>query len=815
MVNQLPLSPIRTTMSKKKSGEEKTTKAFVKEELYKFLNQNPNKTFNHKQLAKLIKPDYINFLSAQRGATVADEGIKAILKKEILELFEELTAKGELIEAQTGSYKVKPKHAYMEGVIDITAQGAAYLMSENDEDDVYIAPRNVKNALHGDRVKIYLYAKHRDRRLEGEVVEVMQRAKTEFVGKVQLSGRYAFVVPDSPKMLVDIFIPEHKIGKAQNGQKVVAKISDWPLAAKNPIGEITDLLGWPGENETEMNSILAEFGFPLSFPDRVEKEANAIPDRIDEKEVAKRRDFRHITTFTIDPIDAKDFDDALSFKILPNGNYEIGVHIADVAHYIRPNSFLDREAYERGTSVYLVDRVIPMLPEKLSNGVCSLRPKEDKLCFAAVFELNEKAEVLTRWFGRTVIHSNKRFHYDEAQAVIETGKGPFSEEITVLDRLAKKLRAERFKKGAIAFEKLEVKFKLDEKGKPLGVFLKENKDANKLIEEFMLLANRAVAERIGKSHLVQGERQKRSEKKEVTEVKVSARPFVYRVHDGPVSERLLNFANFAGRWGYKLKINNDREIAHSLNHLMSQLHGRKEQNVLEQLAIRTMSKAMYTTDNIGHYGLAFDYYTHFTSPIRRYPDVLVHRLLEHYLNHQDSVDKDLLELQCKHSTQMEIRASEAERASIKYKQVEFLQDKVGQVFDGLISGVTEWGLYVELTENKCEGMIRLRDLDDDFYEFDETSYCVVGSRTKKKYTMGDEVKVQVMRCDLLKKQIDFKMMSDDGVPLEREKEYGKKFSQRGETTPSRQKSEKKKRDGWSKGKQGAKRPFRGGKRKNR
>jgi ribonuclease R len=591
-------------------------------------------------------------------------------------------------------------------------------------------------------------------------------------------------------MLVDIFIPENNINHAKDGQKVVARISDWQKGAKNPIGEITNLLGWPGENETEMNSILAEFGFPLEFPERVEKEASAIPEKIDVKEIARRKDFRSVTTFTIDPIDAKDFDDAISFKKLENGNFEIGVHIADVAHYIRPGSFLDREAYDRGTSVYLVDRVIPMLPEKLSNGVCSLRPKEDKLCFSALFEMNEKAEVIKKWFGKSVIHSNKRFHYEEAQQVIETGKGPFSEEILVLNSLAKKLRAERFKKGAIAFEKLEVKFNLDEKGKPLGVFLKENKDANKLIEEFMLLANRSVAERIARSHDVKSEKTNRKSDKEITQVRVSERPFVFRVHDGPVSDRLLNFAQFAGRWGYKLKINNDREIAHSLNHLMSQLHGRKEQNVLEQLAVRTMSKAIYTTENIGHYGLAFDYYTHFTSPIRRYPDVLVHRLLEHYLKGQDSVDKDLLELQCKHSTQMEIRASEAERASIKYKQVEFLQDKIGQVFDGLISGVTEWGLYVEIVENKCEGMIRLRDLDDDFYEFDETSYCVVGSRTKRKYTMGDEVKIQVVRCDLLKKQIDFRMVRDDlaeesstnGIEskrtggfssLKRNKEYGR------------------------------------------
>lgn len=681
------------------------------------------------------------------------------LYEKIRNLLPELAAQGELIEDGIGKYKLKPRHNYMEGNIDFTANGAAYLLSENEEDDIFIAPRNVKNALHGDRVKIYLYAGRKGKRLEGEVVEVLHRAKTEFVGKLQIAGNYAFVVPDSPKVQVDFFIPDAHAIKGSDGHKVLVKLVDWPIGSKNPVGRIVRMLGRPGENETEMSSILAEYGFPLHFPEIVEQEADAIPETISPREMAKRKDFRSVTTFTIDPVDAKDFDDALSIKKLEHDGHgqrwEIGVHIADVTHYIRPGTFLDKEAYDRGTSVYLVDRVIPMLPEKLSNGVCSLRPKEDKLCFSAVFTLNEKAEVLSTWVGKTVIHSNKRFSYEEAQQIIESGNGPFAEELHTLDTLAKKLRAERFRKGAIAFEKLEVKFQLDEKGKPLGVYLKENKDANKLIEEFMLLANRRVAEIVGKAHEVKSERLK----KKAVAVKAEDKPFVYRIHDGPVGDKLQNFARFAGRWGYKVKMTNDKEIAHSLNSLMSQLHGRKEQNVLEQLAIRTMSKAIYSTENIGHYGLAFDHYTHFTSPIRRYPDVLVHRLLEHYLAKRDDVDRELLEKQCKHSTQMEIRASEAERASIKYKQVEFLQDKLGQVFDGLISGVTEWGLFVELVENKCEGMIRLRDLDDDFYEFDETNYCVVGSRSKKVYTLGDEVKVQVVRCDLLKKQIDFRMMT--------------------------------------------------------
>jgi ribonuclease R len=470
-----------------------------------------------------------------------------------------------------------------------------------------------------------------------------------------------------------------------------------------------------------------------------------------------------VTTFTIDPADAKDFDDALSFQKLANGNYEIGVHIADVSHYVKPNSQLDKEAYNRATSVYLVDRVIPMLPEKLSNGVCSLRPKEDKLCFSSVFEMNEHAQVINQWIGKTVIHSDKRFAYEDAQEIIETGKGELSTEVLKLNELAKKLRAERFKKGAIAFEKIEIRFKLDEKGKPIGVYLKENKDSNKLIEEFMLLANRTVAEMIGKRHKVKSEKRK-GKNDAVVSVEVEKRPFVYRVHDGPVSDRLQNFAKFAGKWGYQLKMETDKEVAHSLNDLMKNLRGKKEQNVLEQLAIRTMSKAMYTTDNIGHYGLAFDYYTHFTSPIRRYPDVLVHRLLEHYQNGLGNVDAELLEQQCKHSTQMEIRASEAERASIKYKQVEFLQDKIGEVYDGIISGVTEWGVYVEIIENKCEGMIRLRDIEDDFYEFDETNYCVIGSRTKRKYQLGDTVKIQVVRADLVKKQLDFRIINDESQP---------------------------------------------------
>ena len=743
-------------MSKSAKGSAQSIRNFLRAELLNVFQRSPNRNFNYKQLGKQVKPAWLEFMAARGQDDVSE--LHQQLKQEISAILEEMRQKEEVIEAVRGSYKLKPSHSYQEGVIDITSSGAAYLLSESGEDDIFIAPRNVKNALDGDTVRIYLYARHRNQRLEGEVVEVLNRAKTEFAGTVQLSGRYAFVVPDSHKMLVDIFIPENHLLDAKQGQKVIAQIADWPKGVKNPVGKITRILGWPGDNDVEMNSILSEFGFPLDFPKRVEDDAQRIPDAIPQAEVSRRRDFRKVTTFTIDPEDAKDFDDALSIRKMENGRWEIGVHIADVSHYVKPESQLDREAYSRATSVYLVDRVIPMLPEKLSNGVCSLRPHEEKLCFSAVFELDDDARIHNRWFGKTIIYSDRRFSYEEAQRIIETGKGDLSQEVLTFHRLAVKLRAERFRHGAIAFEKVEVRFRLDPKGKPIGIVLKESKEANKLIEEFMLLANRSVAEFIGRRHTVKGVRQSRKDRGR-TEVQVAARPFVYRVHDGPVSDRLGNFVKFAGKWGYQLKTGNDKEVAHSLNALMKSLHGKKEQNVLEQLAIRTMSKAIYTVENIGHYGLAFDYYTHFTSPIRRYPDVMVHRLLELYLAGSDHVDKAALEERCKHSTQMEIRASEAERASVKYKQVEYLQDKLGEEFDGIISGVTEWGLYVEITENKCEGMIRLRDLDDDFYEFDDTNYCVIGARTGNRYTLGDNVRIQVVRCDLLKKQIDLRLVS--------------------------------------------------------
>jgi ribonuclease R len=663
-------------------------------------------------------------------------------KYTILDVLKEEAFKQVLKEVTPGKFQLIELKTFIEGKVDLTNDGSAFIVTDDgDENDIFVAPRKLRNALNGDRVKVYVYEKSKGRRKEGEVIEILQRAKMEFTGIVKLSERYAFFIPDDRKMMHDIFIPMGELNGAKNGIKAVAEITDWPAQAKNPIGRIKHILGTQGENDTEMNAILAEYGFPLSFPADVEHDAEVITADITPQEIAKRRDFRDVTTFTIDPFDAKDFDDALSFKILENGNYEVGVHIADVSHYIIPDSALDKEAFDRGTSVYLVDRVIPMLPERLSNGLCSLRPNEDKLCFAAVFELDEQAHIVNEWFGKTVIHSNRRFTYEEVQGVIETKEGDFKNEILKLNELAYILRDRKFKNGAISFETTEVKFMLDDKGKPTGVYVKERKDAHKLIEDFMLLANRKVAEFVSK---------KGKGKQKYT--------FVYRAHDSPKPEALASFAQFAARFGYKINTKSDKETARSLNFLMEDVEGKKEQNVLTHLAIRSMAKAIYTTKTSSHYGLAFDYYTHFTSPIRRYPDVMVHRLLFHYLNGGQSVSAEHYEKLCQYCSQMEKKAADAERASIKYKQAEFLKDQVGSVYSGVISGVTEWGMYVEIIENKCEGMIRLRDISDDFYTLDEKNYAIIGQRKKKVYRLGDEVQIRVKNVDLTKKQIDFSLV---------------------------------------------------------
>ena len=683
-----------------------------------------NKPLNYKQVASKLN--------------LHDDETRAL----ILEVLKEETRKGILHEPEKGKFILKQLKTFVTGKVDMTSDGSAYIVSDDEfEEDIYVAPRKLRNALHGDIVKVYVYAKNKGRKKDGEVVEILQRAKMDFTGIIKLSDRFAFFVPDDRKMLHDIFIPLDRLNGAKDGYKAIAKIVDWPEDAKNPIGEITHVLGKQGENNAEMNAILADYGFPLAFPAEVEKQAESIKEEITKEEIAKRKDFRQVLTFTIDPADAKDFDDAISFQKLKNGNVEVGVHIADVSHYVKPGSALDKEAFERGTSVYLVDRVIPMLPERLSNGLCSLRPNEDKLCFSAVFELDDDANVVEQWFGRTIIHSDTRFSYEDAQEVLENKSGKHSEELLKLNELAYKLRERKFKHGAISFESVEIKFRLDEQGKPLGVYVKERKDAHKLIEDFMLLANKKVAEFVAK---------KGKGKQKLT--------FVYRSHDSPKEDALLSFSQFASKFGYKIDMSSGRETARSLNFLMADVEGKKEQNVLTQLAIRSMAKAVYTTKKHSHYGLAFDYYTHFTSPIRRYPDVMVHRLLELYLADGKSVNEDEYEKMSIHASQMEKKAADAERASVKYKQAEYLQNNIGEEFSGIISGLTEWGMYVEIIANKCEGMIRLRDLNDDFYVLDEKNYCIVGQRRKKKYQLGDEVKILVKKVDLNKRQIDFTLV---------------------------------------------------------
>jgi len=711
-------------MSKKEANN--SIKQVLTQLVLNVFEQNGNQPLNYKQVSAKLN--------------ILDPASKTV----ILEILKDEAFKQTLKEVSPGSFKLLELKTFIEGKVDLTNDGSAFIITDDEsETDIFVAPRKLRNALNGDWVKVYVYAKSKGKRKEGEVIEIIKRAKMEFTGIVKLSERFAFFIPDDRKMMHDIFIPLPDLNGAKNGEKALAEITDWPPEAKNPIGRIKHVLGKQGENDTEMNAILAEYGFPLSFPKEVEHEANEIPEIISEAEIAKRRDFRDVLTFTIDPFDAKDFDDALSVRYLDNGHYEVGVHIADVSHYIIPDSALDKEAYERATSVYLVDRVIPMLPERLSNGVCSLRPNEDKLCFSAVFELDEEAHVIEQWFGKTIIHSNKRFAYEDVQTIIEDQEGDYLKEINLLNKLAYILRARKFKNGAISFETTEVKFKLDDAGKPIGVYVKERKDAHKLIEDFMLLANRKVAEYVAK--LGTG-------KHKYT--------FVYREHDSPKTESLQNFAQFAARFGYKINTKSDKEIAKSLNYLMDDVEGKKEQNVLTQLAIRSMAKAIYTTKKTSHYGLAFDYYTHFTSPIRRYPDVMVHRLLQHYLQHGQSVNAEHYEVLCLHCSQMEKKAADAERASVKYKQAEYLKEQVGNVFTGIISGVTEWGMYVEIIENKCEGMIRLRDISDDFYTLDEKNYAIIGQRKKKTYQLGDEVKIKVKNVDLTKKQIDFTLIPD-------------------------------------------------------
>jgi len=730
--------------NRRKNNNNKTSN--LTNTILSILKKDRNKTFNYKQIASIL------------GLNDASS------RNQIIKSFQQLKANGDIEEVDRGKFKAIVTTEYHTGVLDLTSKGSGYVVCEDFEDDIFIASNNINKALNGDEVELYVYKRRKRGKQEGEITKVIKRAKTEFVGVIQIHKSYAFVIADDRKMYKDIFVPINKILKAEDGDKVIVKFEDWPEKADSPYGKVTKILGKPGDHNTEIHSILAEYGLPNEFPSNVEEFANKLDTSITSSEIKKRRDMRNVLTFTIDPKDAKDFDDALSFQTLENGNYEIGIHIADVSHYLQEGTILDDEAYERATSVYLVDRVVPMLPEVLSNNACSLRPHEEKYTFSAVFEINEKAQIINKWFGRTVTYSDARFAYEEAQAIIEnnavipanagissinttiskevslTGKQyntspEVANAILKLNELAKIMRRKRMNSGAISFDKAEVKFNLDKDANPIDVYFKTSKDANKLIEEFMLLANRKVAEFIGN--------------------KKPNKTFIYRVHDEPNDSKLEALQGIVSRFGYKLNFQNRKTTSASLNNLLKEVNGKKEQNLVDTLTIRTMSKAEYTTKNIGHYGLAFDYYSHFTSPIRRYPDVMTHRLLQYYLDGKNSANQDVYEDKCKHSSNMEYLATKAERDSIKYMQIKFMQNHKDQEFLGVISGVTDWGIYVEIIENKCEGMVGIRNIKDDHYVFDESQYALIGNNTKNMYQLGDEVVVKVKQTDLVKRHLDF------------------------------------------------------------
>ncbi|RRQ46970.1 ribonuclease R [Chryseobacterium sp. SC28] len=694
--------------------------------ILRFMNQNTSKIYNYKQIA-----DGIEYKNPRQ-------------REQVIQALHRLQATQKIKETEKGKYIINLNiEGTLTGVIDFNQSGNAYVKVEGMADDIFVHQKNVKDALQGDKVLLVTY-NFKGKKVEGAVVEVLERAKDTFVGVFQKIAEkdFAFVIFDKKTMNTDMFISKNHFNGAEDGDKVIVKMLEWRPVNKNPEGEVVRVLGTPGDHETEIHSILAEYGLPYNFPPEVEQEADKIDRSINGEEVAKRWDMRNICTFTIDPKDAKDFDDALSIQKLDNGLWQIGVHIADVSHYVKPGTILDREAYERATSVYLVDRVVPMLPEVLSNDVCSLRPNEDKFTFSAVFEMDDEAKIHKQWFGRTVIHSDRRFSYEEAQERIETREGDLTEEILQLDKLAKIMRAERIRNGAITFDRSEVRFNLDENSKPIGVYFKVSKDSNHLIEEFMLLANRKVSEFISLN--------KRNEP--------TGNTFIYRIHDDPNPTKLLALRDFVGTFGYKLDLANTHKVAESLNKLLNDVKGKGEENMIETLAMRSMSKAVYSTDPIGHYGLGFEYYSHFTSPIRRYPDLIAHRLLQHYLEGGKSPNKEEVEVQSKHCSAMERLAAEAERESIKFMQVKFMQDHVGEVFHGVISGVAEYGFWVEIPENGAEGMIKLRDLVDDSYSLDAKNHAIVGSRTGNTYQLGDKIKIKVLKANLIAKQLDFKIV---------------------------------------------------------
>ena len=730
-------------MSRRKKSRKKSSNSNLTQSILTALRKQNAKPINYKQIASILG--------------IRDTSTRNLLIKKL----KKLQSEEKIEESSRGKYIIKASKNYYTGIADVTSRGQAYIVIDDLEEDIFVNQKNINHALHGDTVEVYIFKRNRGGKPEGEITKILERKKTDFVGVIKIQERFAFVECQDIKMYTDIFVSKENINNAKNGDKVLVEIESWPEKAGSPYGKVIKTLGKPGEHNTEIHSILAQFGLPYEFDKEVEDYANNIDTTIKEEEIKKRRDMRGDLTFTIDPKDAKDFDDALSFKDLKDGTYEIGIHIADVSHYLIPGTILDDEAYERATSVYLVDRVVPMLPEVLSNNACSLRPNEEKFTFSAVFKINNKAVIIDQWFGRTVTYSDARFAYEEAQFIIEkekineikpinipsdisiTGKtykvqNEISKAILKLDELAKILRRKRMKQGAISFDKVEVKFHLDKDNNPEGVYFKESKDANKLIEEFMLLANRSVAEFIGKQSI--------------------KKTFIYRVHDEPDDEKIAALQNIIRQFGYKIDTRDRKTTSNSLNNLLKDVQGKKEQNLVDTLAIRSMSKAVYTTENIGHYGLAFDHYTHFTSPIRRYPDVMVHRLLQFYLNKENSANKDQFEEKCRHSSEMEGLAAQAERASIKYMQVKYMFDHQDQNFLGVISGVTDWGIYVEIISNKCEGMIRLQDMKDDHYTFYKEEFAAVGARTKNSYQLGDEVYVQVKNADLVKKQLDFKML---------------------------------------------------------